>query len=53
MARLIREAKSPDDKKTLHFVPKNFQIFTFLRIFPELTPELYKTTAFHHVPIQC
>jgi hypothetical protein len=50
---LIREGKSPDDKKTPHFVLNFLQISTFLHIFPELTPELYKNTAFHHVPKQC
>jgi hypothetical protein len=39
--------------KKLHFVLIFLQISTFLCLFPELTPELYKTIAFHHVPIQC
>jgi hypothetical protein len=49
----IREGKSPDDKKTLHFVLNFLQISLFLCPFPELMPELYKTTAFHHAPLQC
>jgi hypothetical protein len=49
----IREGKSPDDKETQHFVLNFLQISTFLRVFPELTLELYQTTAFHHAPLQC
>jgi hypothetical protein len=50
----IREGKSPDDKKNSAFSTKFFCKFPlFLRPFPELTPELYKTTAFHHAPLQC
>jgi hypothetical protein len=48
----IREGKSPDEK-TLHFVLIFFANFHFFASFPELMPELYKTTAFHHLPIQC
>jgi hypothetical protein len=39
-------------KKTPHFVLNFLQVSTFLLPLPELTPEFYKTTAFHHVLIQ-
>jgi hypothetical protein len=32
---------------------KFFANFHFFCLFPELTPERYKSTAFHHVPIHC
>jgi hypothetical protein len=49
----IREGKSPDDKKTPHFLLIFCKFPLFLRPFPELMRELYKTTAFHHAPLQC
>jgi hypothetical protein len=47
--RYIREGKSPDDQKTLHFVLIFLQISTFVFFQPHA--ELYKT-IFHHTPIQ-
>jgi hypothetical protein len=54
VTHIIREGKPPDDKKNSAFCTKFFCKFPlFSHPFPKLTPELYKTTAFHHVPIQC